>query len=174
MYLDSGSAVQKDYKNIKAVLDDALNGFAYKHGPLRKPNRRQGKHTFTHKTEFPCLKQLEGSPREAYYAIHHMREFVRDQQRLMLLDSLQQWRKDLVNVEDGDLRMEFYRVQQKIADVIFNDVCKKEGMFFNSFVLPSNDEIRTRLEMQRDGRAFNTKDGVLPFPPIQKDVYKKK
>ena len=174
MYLDSGSAVQKDYKNIKAVLDDALNGFAYKHGPLRKPNRRQGKHTFTHKTEFPCLKQPEGSPSDAYYTIHHMREFVRDQQRLMLPDSLQKWCKDLANVEDSDVRTELYRVQQKIADVVFNDVIKKEGIFFNNFVLPSNEDIKMRLEMQRDDGAFNTKDGVLPFPPTKKNVSKKK
>ena len=80
----------------------------------------------------------------------------------------------MANVEDADLRMEFYRIQQKIADVVFNDVIKKEGIFFNSFVLPSNEEIRTRLDMQRDDRPFNTKNGVLPFPPTKKDVSKKK
>jgi hypothetical protein len=67
-----------------------------------------------------------------------------------------------------------YRIQQKIANVVFNDVMKKEGIFFNSFVPPSNDDIRTLLEMQRDYRPFNTKDGVLPFPPTKKDVSKKK
>jgi hypothetical protein len=37
MYLDSGSAdKKKDYTFIKAVLDDAINGFVEKSGPIKK------------------------------------------------------------------------------------------------------------------------------------------
>ena len=110
----------------------------------------------------------------AFYALHHMHEFVRDQQCLRLPDSLLKWRKDLANVDDADIRAEFYRIQTRIAVVITQDVVKKGGMFFNGFRVPSNEEIKTRIEMQRDFRKFMTKDGILPFPPIKKDVSKKK
>jgi len=84
VYLDSGSATRKNYDAIKEVLDDALTGFSYKEPDLmnRKKTRGGAPLNVVHKTDFPCAKQPEGSVMEAFYAIHHMREFVRDQEQL--------------------------------------------------------------------------------------------
>jgi hypothetical protein len=35
-------------------------------------------HTFRHVMEFACTKHPEGSHKEAYYALHHMRAYVWD------------------------------------------------------------------------------------------------
>lgn len=165
------SGKRKDYTLVKSVLDDALSGFAVKVGPLKNEVRRRGSLIFNHKTEFPCLKQPENSPREAYYAILHMREYVRDQQQLRLPADLQRWRKDLANAPPEDIRQEFGRIQQKIAQLIHRDLCAKEGIFYYGPRAPSNDEIATLLELQKDDRPFNTLGGVRPLParPSQKE-----
>jgi hypothetical protein len=110
VYFDSGSETRKDYSNIKYVLDGALTGYYFKGGVIKKEIRRSGKLIFGHKTEFPCVKQPPNSTRDAYYAIHHMREFVRDQEQLMLPSNVQNWAQDLANSTDADLRLEFYRI----------------------------------------------------------------
>jgi hypothetical protein len=110
IYLDSESAdKKKDYTFIKGVLDDAINSFVEKAGPIKKEVVRQGQLIFKHNTTFPCLKQPANSSRDSYYAIHHMREFVRDQ--FLLLSSLQERRKDFANASDADVRLEIYRIQ---------------------------------------------------------------
>ena len=165
MYFDSGSATRKDYTNIKTVLEDALTGFAHTHGPLRKQTIRRGKVVISHQTEFPCVKQPANNLREAYYAIHHMREFLTDQQQLLLPSSLRAWRPDLANGRDDDLRLEISRIQQKIAQLIMKDVCSKEGICYHPLPLPTNAEIEDRLEMQCDHMKFNTLGGVRMVPP---------
>jgi hypothetical protein len=171
MYLDSGSAdKKKDYTFIKAVLDDAINDFVEKAGPIKKEVVRRGQLIFKHNTTFPCLKQPENSSRDGYYAIHHMREFVRDQHQLLLPSSLQEWRKDFANAPDADVHLEIYRIQQKIAQIIHRDVCCREGVFYYGPIPPTNTEIEARLEMQGDGRPFNTLQGIRPFPPKPKST----
>jgi hypothetical protein len=77
LYLDSGSAnKRKDYTLIKGVLDDAINGFVKKAGPVKREVVRRGQLIFKHNTTFQCLKQPANSSRDGYFAIHHMREFV--------------------------------------------------------------------------------------------------
>ena len=165
-YLDSGSAKPKDYTYIKGVLDDALTGFAATAGPLKVQRQRRGSLSCTHKIDFPCLKQSSAdNEMEAWYAIHHMREFVRDRRQLMLPSSLQKWGHDLANCTDADLRLEFYRIQQKLARIEHKDVCTTGGLFFYGLKPPSNKEIETRLLASRDDRPFNTLEGVRPFPP---------
>jgi hypothetical protein len=85
-----------------------------------------------------------------------------------LLSSLQEWRKDFANASDADVRLEIYRIQQKIAQIIHRDVCSREGVFYYSPIPPTNTEIEARLEMQGDGRPFNTLLGIHPFPPKPK------
>jgi hypothetical protein len=97
---------------------------------------------FSHKTDFPCLKQPKGSLTDAFYALHHMREFIRDQQRLMLPDSLLKWRKDLANVDDADIRAQFYRIQQRIAVVITEDVIKKGGCSSTAFEYQATKKLK--------------------------------
>jgi hypothetical protein len=111
MYLDSGSAdKKKDYTFIKGVLDDAINGFIEKAGPIKKEVVRRGELIFKHNTTFPCLKQPANSSRDDNYAIHHMREFVQNQHQILLPSSLQDWRKDFANASDADVRLEIYRI----------------------------------------------------------------
>ena len=164
-YLDSGSAKPKDYTYIKGVLDDALTGFAAKAGPLKVQRQRRGSLSCTHKIDFPCLKQSSAdNGMEAWYAIHHMREFVRDQHDLLLPTNLQRRGEDLANATDEELRAEFARIQQTICTIIHKDVCTTGGLFFYGLKPPSNKEIETRLLASRDDRPFNTLEGVRPFP----------
>jgi hypothetical protein len=58
----------------------------------------------------PCVKQPPGSAKEAYYVLHHMWGFIRDQDHLTLLASLKPWAEKLVAIEDRDLRREFYSI----------------------------------------------------------------
>jgi hypothetical protein len=104
LYLDLGSADRrKDYTFIKGVLDDAINGFVEKAGPIKKEVVRRGQLIFKHNMTFPCLKQLANSSRDCYYSIHHMREFVRDHHQILLSSSLQNWCKDFANTSDADV-----------------------------------------------------------------------
>ena len=103
-YFDSDSQSKKDYTNIKKVLDDALTGYAKSGGTFKRPICRYGKHVFTHVTKFPCVKQRPGSQKDAYYAIHHMRAFVRDHQELTLPDHLKQWAASLSAIQNADIR----------------------------------------------------------------------
>jgi hypothetical protein len=128
-YFDSGSATKKDYGNIKRVLDDALTGYASNGGSFKGPGKvKCGNHVFTHVTEFPCVKQPPDSQKEAYYALHHMRGFVRDQQQLTLPAHLQKWAQTLAKIQDSDLRQEFYRIQHQFAEIIHHDVCKRGAL----------------------------------------------
>ena len=83
----------------------------------------------------------------------------------MLPSSLQKWGQDLANCTDADLRLECYRISQKLAQLIHKDVCNKEGLFYYGPVKPNKKEIEDRLELQRDVRDFMTLGGIRPFPP---------
>jgi hypothetical protein len=98
MYFDSGSAIPKNYTNIKNVLDDALNRYYLKDNGLKREVVIRGMRVFGHKTEFPCMKQPKDSTMKAIYAIHHMREFVRDHRLLVDLSSLTTWVNDFATV----------------------------------------------------------------------------
>jgi hypothetical protein len=93
-----------------------------------------------------------------------MREFVRDQHQLLLPISLQEWCKHYVNASDADVHLEIYRIQQKIAQIIHRDVYSREGVFYYDPIPPTNKKIEARLEMQGDGRPFNTLQGIPPLP----------
>ena len=169
VYLDSGSDVtSKDYTKIKAVLNDALSAYAEKEeGIIKRKNTWRGKNIFGHKLVFPCIKQAPSTKMEAWYLIHHMREYIKDQQRLQFPSALDRWCKNLAEASDAVIRKEFGCNQQMIAAIICNDVLDKSGVFFNGFAVPSNTEIQNRLTAQGDPRPF-TIDGVLPFPPMPK------
>src|SRR4051812_16175997 len=94
MYLDLGSVKKKDYKYVITVLDDALAGYKEAGGKIVKP--KFSKHqsdvsVFSHVTMFACIKQLAGSVRDAYYALHHMRAILQDQRNLTLPSHLKVW-----------------------------------------------------------------------------------
>ena len=93
-----------DYTNIKKVLDDALPGYAKSGGTFRKEMCRYGKHVFTHVTTFPCVKQPPSGQKDAYYALHHMREIVRDHNHLLLPNNVKDWAASLAAIQDADIR----------------------------------------------------------------------
>ena len=137
----------------------------YWEGIIKRKNLRRGKYTFIHKTEFPCIKQAPGSTREAWYAIYHMREYVKDEQRLQYPSSLAKWCETLAESSDAEIRQEFGRIQQMIARTISRDVIHSDGVFFYSHRPLPNADIEARLHQHGDDRPFNSLQGCLPFPP---------
>jgi hypothetical protein len=167
-YFDSERESKKDYTNIKKVLDDALPGYAKSGGTFKRPMRRYGKHVFTHVTTFPCVKQPTGSQKDAYYALHHMRAIVRNHNHLMLPNNLKEWAARLSEIQDEDIRLEFFRIQSELAEIISEDVLRTSGQFYLK-EQPSNSDIETILKMQADDyRTFMTMsvDGGFIHAPV--------
>jgi hypothetical protein len=144
-YFDLGEK-PKDYTNIKRVLDHALIGYKMMAGPIKREKKQQGLNVFTHVASFPCAKKPRGSAKEAYYVLHHMRGFIREQEHLTLPASLKPWAEKLASIEDRDLRREFYRIQDMFLQTIEHDVCTEGGIFYYSNALPPNEEIQARLD----------------------------
>ena len=170
MYFDSGSARKKNYTNIKQALNDALNCYYLKGNSLIREKLEGSRRVFGHQFEFPCMKQPANSMTEAFYAIHHIQEFVRDQLNLTLPCKLTRLQKDFANYStDADVRREFYRIQQKFARVICKDVLQPEGLFYYGPV-PSNRAMEKILRKQEDYREFRTLEGFRPFPPTDESL----
>ena len=126
-YLDPDRESNKDYTNIKKVLDNVLSAYSKSGGTFKKPVIKYGMHVFTHVTKFACVKQPLGGQKDAYYALHHMRAFVRDQQQLTLPDHLKHWVARLSEIQDADLRQEFFHIQSDLAGIISEDVLRNGG-----------------------------------------------
>jgi hypothetical protein len=123
LFLDSGSAIKKNYTHVKIFLDDALTKYVHEGGSFKsKRPTKHGMYTFAHTTSFPCIKQPEESHKEAYYALYHMLAMVRDKKNLTLPESLQPWAQKLAMIDDDNLRGQFYRIQEQFATIIFQDV----------------------------------------------------
>ena len=163
-YFDSDRQSKKDYTNIKKVLDEALPGYARFGGTFSRAVRKYGKHMFSHNTKFCCIKQPPGGQKDAYYALHHMRAIVRDHHHLLLPDNLKDWAASLSEIQDADIRKEFFRIQSEFADIIHQDVLHTSGQFFLRYQ-PSNIEIDGMLQMQadnaRDFMTIMTDDGFI-------------
>ena len=124
-YLDPNRNSKIDYTNVKKVLDDALPGYATSGGTFKRPVHRYGRHVFAHNTKFSFVKQPPGGQKDAYYALHHMREIVRDHHHLLLPDNLKDWAVSLSAIQDTDIRQEFFRIQSEFAEIIYqDDFCK--------------------------------------------------
>ena len=166
-YFDSDHQSKKDYTNIKKVLDDVLPGYAKSGGTFRRPIFRDDKHMFTHVTMFPCVKQLPGGQKDAYYALHHMRAIVRDHNHLLLPNNLKDWAASFSEVQDADIRQEFFHIQSEFAEIIHQDVLRTSGQFYLRYQ-PSNNELDGTLKMQGDNdRGFmtiTTDDGFIHAP----------
>ena len=109
------------------------------------------------------MKQPRNSTEEAFYAIHHMREFVRDHRLLVEPSSLTRWVRDFANCNEEDFRFELYHIQHKLGQFIRKDVYSPEGLFYYGAVKPSQWEIKEICHLQSDHRDFMTFDGLLPF-----------
>ncbi|KAK1684215.1 hypothetical protein QYE76_045063 [Lolium multiflorum] len=166
VYLDSGRDKKKDYTNIRALLNDALTGFANKAGPLKVERKSRGGLVLTHTTNFPCLRQSnEDNGMDAWYAILQMQEYIKYADDMLLPESLRERFLNMADAPDREIRKNWGRIQQFICTVIVHDVNNRSGEFFYGYGLPPNDEIELRLEMSRDERPFNTLEGCRPFPP---------
>jgi hypothetical protein len=87
------------------------------------------KHGFKHVTEFPCIKQPTGSTKEAFYALHHLKGFVRDAEMMNLPSSIRDWSNKMAgDIDDADLREVFHRILVKLSEIISEDVNKREGL----------------------------------------------
>ena len=148
-YLDADSKSTTDYTNVKAVLDDALNGYVKAKGNMQRPNVRYGKHVFKHQTKFPCVKKPPSSNKDAYYALYHMNKFIRDQQQLTLPEHLRDWANKLSRVPDDGIKQDFFRIQVEFCEIIFQDIIRSAGEFYDGYQ-PSNSDIDTMLQMQGD------------------------
>ncbi|KAK1667572.1 hypothetical protein QYE76_055731 [Lolium multiflorum] len=165
VYLDSGRDKKKDYTNIRALLNDALTGFANKAGPLKVERKSRGGLVLTHTTNFPCLRQSkQDNGMDAWYAILQMQEYIKYADDMLLPESLRERFVNMADAPDREIRKNWSRIQQFICTVIVHDVNKRSGEFFYGYGLPPNDEIELRLEMSRDERPFNTLEGCRPFP----------
>ncbi|KAK1556114.1 hypothetical protein QYE76_048220, partial [Lolium multiflorum] len=91
VYLDSGRDKKKDYTHIRALLNDALTGFANKAGPLKVERKSRGGLVLTHTTNFPCLRQSkEDNGMDAWYAILQMQEYIKYADDMLLPESLRE------------------------------------------------------------------------------------
>jgi hypothetical protein len=136
-------------------LDDALTKYVHQGGSFKsKRPTKHGMYTFAHTMLFSCIKQPEGSHKEAYYTLYHMLAMVRDKKNLTLPDSLQPWAQKLAMIYDDNLRGQFYRIQEQFATIIFQDVIRRGGMFYTAELKPSNEEVDQRLLLQGDDRTF--------------------
>ncbi|KAK1605574.1 hypothetical protein QYE76_029247 [Lolium multiflorum] len=89
VYLDSGRDHKKDYTHIKALLNDALTGFANKAGPLKVERKSRGGLVLTHTTNFPCLRQsTHDNGMDAWYAILQMQEYIKYADDMLLPENL--------------------------------------------------------------------------------------
>ena len=175
IYLDSERHhKKKDYRPIKSVLDEALTGYTF-HGCLVENQYvREGKPVFGHKTDFKSVTQLESSKLDAFYVLMLIQEYVRDMQQLQLPGQLRTWcLKNMTDATDSQHRLQFVRIQHTIATTIYNDVLRKEGLFYYGSP-PANADVERRSEDQGDYRPFNTLNGTDPFPPLPKKKASKK
>ena len=125
--------------------------------------KRKGRGGIVHIVNFACVTQPKNSERDAYYAIHQICAFVRDEEQLKLSDQLQRWAEHLATIQDRDFRQEFYRIQKMFARIIVHDVFTVGGIFYYDGAPLDNAEVERRLKAQGDIRPFTMKDGIRPF-----------
>ena len=132
-YLDSGNkSTPRRYTRIKGVLDDALEAYAQKGGPFHKKAEfytDENTHKFQHGTGFHCIKQLDGSVKEAYYALHHLKAIVRDFEKMKIPSGLAEYTKMADSLTDADYRTDFHRIRLQLSTIILDDVIHKSGSY---------------------------------------------
>jgi hypothetical protein len=76
-----------------------------------------------------------------------MRDIIKTEQDLLVLERLRKASIDMANATDAQVQAEFHAIQQTICSIILRDVTKKGGLFHAGFTPPPNAEIETRLEL---------------------------
>ena len=80
-------------------------------------------------TGFHCVKQLDGSVKEAYYALHHLKGIVRDCEKTKIPSGLAEYTKMADGLTDADYRTDFHRIRLQLSTIILEDVIHKSGSF---------------------------------------------
>lgn len=177
LYLDSNSAIQKDYTTIKTVLDGALTAYVAQGGtPPETTHVSFGTHVFKHTMKFPCAKQPANSKKDAFYALYHMKQYIHEMEMLTLPNDVVKWGERLATKPDLALRQAFFEIQEDIAALVHNGVVRSGGMFYAGNQ-PANRVIDERFAMQGDDRPMmmlaNNKKGFLHAGPDKPTTSKK-
>ena len=96
-----------------------------------------------------------------------MLEYRRDHQNLHIAPRsgnahILQWAKDIGDIEDHQLRAEFYNIERELPQIIMNEVVRKIGMFHAEGQM-SREDVRTWIASQRlDMKPFTKLDDYLP------------
>ena len=163
IFLDSSriNDPNKDYVELKKVLDSALCGWGMRGGNIRKKIRKSGKMGFAYKTDFTCLTQPPKCSRDAYYVMFHMHSLIAQHQKLLTEAELTKWGKDAANRSVDALRDNLCDIQHTLGSIIYQSVVNHEGVFHVGNL--KRLDIADRLEKQGDTREFNTICGILPL-----------
>ena len=85
MYLESSRKLKKkDYMHVKSFLDSALLTFSLSGGYIKVKRHRKTGLVFHHKTDFCCIQQSHNIRADGFYLMHHLMEYIRDNQRLRM------------------------------------------------------------------------------------------
>ena len=120
------------YTKIKSFLDNALEGYVQKGGPFNKKSEfftDENTHKFLHGTGFHCIKQLEGSTKEAYYTLHCLKGIVRDCEKMKISYGLAEYTKMVDQLTDADYRTDFHRIWLQLTMILIEDVIQKSGSY---------------------------------------------
>jgi hypothetical protein len=157
---------------IRGVLDDAILGYSKNGGTFDKKGQYIKPYTkkpgFKHVIDFPCIKQLAGSIKEAFYVLHHLKGFVEDAEMMCLPPSQRHPIKMSGEINDADLREDFHRIQVKLSRIIVQDVSNESGLLHQLRGLCKRD-IEELLHRKGDGRTWMMKELHKLFPePLKK------
>ena len=71
LYLDSSKNInKKDYTHIKSVLDSAMFYYGTRGGEVKDKKTRDGRPSFSHKTDFYYIQQPSDSLNDEFYVLH--------------------------------------------------------------------------------------------------------
>ena len=96
-----------------------------------------------------------------------MLEYRRDHQNLHMSPRsrdahIQQWAKDIGDIEDHRLQAEFYNIQRELAQIIMKEVVRKIGMFYAEGQM-SREDVQTWIASQHlDMKPFTKLKDYLP------------
>ena len=98
-------------------------------------------------TDFCCTQQPENSDTDGYYVVHHMEEYIREEERLKKNSDVIACGKKMEEISPGDSRDEFRRIQLKFGTILNKDVIDHAGVF-NGGAPTDLEEIKARLQKQ--------------------------
>ena len=73
-----------------------------------------------------------------------------------------QWAKDIGDIKDHRLRVEFYNIQRELAQIIMNEVVGKTGMFYEVGQMLREDARTWIASLRLDLKPFTRLGDYLP------------